>query len=79
MRAGERLAGPNNSMPFPLKPRSRAIFQIRYALLALAGAILFGTIGFRIIEGWSIGDSFYVTVQTLTTVGYDHSSINRSI
>ena len=57
-------------MPFPLKPRSRAIFQIRYALLALAGAILFGTIGFRIIEGWSIGDSFYVTVQTLTTVGY---------
>jgi len=57
-------------MPFPLKTRSRAIFQIRYALLALAGAILFGTIGFKIIEGWSIGDSFYVTVQTLTTVGY---------
>ena len=57
-------------MPFPLKNRSRAIFQIRYALLALVGAILFGTIGFKIIEGWSIGDSFYVTVQTLTTVGY---------
>src|SRR5882672_7086904 len=57
-------------MPFPLKYRSRAIFQIRYALLALLGAILFGTIGFKIIEGWSIGDSFYVTVQTLTTVGY---------
>src|SRR5256886_9111335 len=57
-------------MPFPLKYRSRAIFQIRYSLLALVGAILFGTIGFRIIEGWSIGDSFYVTVQTLTTVGY---------
>lgn len=57
-------------MPFPRKNRSRAIFQIRYALLALVGAILFGTIGFKIIEGWSIGDSFYVTVQTLTTVGY---------
>src|SRR3989441_11155855 len=57
-------------MPFPLKYRSRAIFQIRYALLALIGAILFGTIGFKMIEGWSIGDSFYVTVQTLTTVGY---------
>src|SRR2546423_13450096 len=57
-------------MPFPLKYRSRAIFQIRYALLALIGAILFGTIGFTLIEGWSIGDSFYVTVQTLTTVGY---------
>src|SRR5256714_3761658 len=57
-------------MPFPLKYRSRAIFQIRYALLALIGAILFGTIGFTLIEGWSIGDSFYETVQTLTTVGY---------
>src|SRR2546421_7964410 len=57
-------------MPFPRKYRSRAIFQIRYALLALIGAILFGTIGFKLIEGWSIGDSFYVTVQTLTTVGY---------
>src|SRR5438552_16217266 len=50
--------------------RSRAIFQIRYALLALAGVMLLGTIGFKLIEGWSIGDSFYVTVQTLTTVGY---------
>src|SRR5205814_10486342 len=57
-------------MPFPLKYRSRAIFQIRYALLARLGAILFGTIGFKIIEGWSVGDSLYVTVQTLTTVGY---------
>src|SRR5258707_6689910 len=57
-------------MPFPLKYRSRAIFQIRYALLAFAGAIMFGTIRFKIIEGWSIGDSLYVTMQTLTTVGY---------
>src|SRR5258707_12735346 len=57
-------------MPFPLKYRSRAIFQIRYALLALVGAILFGTIGFKIIEGWSIGDSLYVRMKTLTTVGY---------
>src|SRR5207247_3472437 len=32
--------------------------------------ILFGTIGFHFIEGWSFADSFYVTVQTLTTVGY---------
>lgn len=45
-------------------------FRIRYALLALLAAILFGTIGFHFIEGWTIPDSFYVTVQTLTTVGY---------
>jgi len=38
--------------------------------MALAVAILFGTVGFYLIEGWSLADSLYVTVQTLTTVGY---------
>ena len=38
--------------------------------MALAAAILFGTLGFYFIEGWSLADSLYVTVQTLTTVGY---------
>src|SRR5258708_39001118 len=49
---------------------TRIRFRIRYALLALLAAILFGTIGFHFIERWSLADSFYVTVQTLTTVGY---------
>jgi voltage-gated potassium channel len=48
----------------------RKRFRISYALLALAAAIIFGTIGFYLIEPWSLTDSFYVTVQTLTTVGY---------
>jgi voltage-gated potassium channel len=38
--------------------------------MALATAILFGTVGFHFIEGWSYADSLYMTVQTLTTVGY---------
>jgi len=38
--------------------------------MALAAAIVFGTLGFYFIEGWSLADSLYVTVQTLTTVGY---------
>jgi len=50
--------------------RFRTLFRIRNAILALAIAIIFGTIGFRLIEGWSFADSLYVTVQTLTTVGY---------
>ncbi len=49
---------------------ARIHFRIRYALLALLAAILFGTIGFHFIEGWPLADSLYVTVQTLTTVGY---------
>src|ERR1044072_2368972 len=52
----------------------RKRFRISYALLALAAAILFGTIGFYLIEPWSLIDSFYATVQTLTTVGWgDHA------
>lgn len=31
---------------------------------------MLGTIGFHLVEGWPLTDSFYVTVQTLTTVGY---------
>ena len=43
-------------------------------LLFLAGlltlALLIGTVGFRLVEGWSFFDSFYMTLMTLTTVGY---------
>jgi len=38
--------------------------------MALAASMLFGTVGFHLVEGWSLADSLYVTVQTLTTVGY---------
>jgi len=57
-------------MPFPVTHRFRTLFRIRNAFIALGIAIIFGTLGFRLIEGWSFVDSFYVTVQTLTTVGY---------
>lgn len=57
-------------MPPRLGISPQVVFRIRYALFALVAAILIGTIGFALIEGWSIGESLYVTVQTLTTVGY---------
>jgi voltage-gated potassium channel len=57
-------------MPFATRTRPRRGFKIRYAIMALAVAVLFGTIGFHLVEGWSLADSLYVTVQTLTTVGY---------
>jgi voltage-gated potassium channel len=44
--------------------------RILYALAAVAIAIAFGTLGFYLIEGWSIFDSLYVAAQTVTTVGY---------
>ncbi|MFO0737465.1 MAG: potassium channel protein [Labilithrix sp.] len=30
----------------------------------------FGTVGYRLVEGWSIFDSLYMTVITLTTIGF---------
>jgi voltage-gated potassium channel len=40
------------------------------ALFFLA-IILVGTVGYRTIEGWSWGDSVYMSVITLTAVGYE--------
>jgi voltage-gated potassium channel len=47
--------------------RDRRIF---FAVLAVTIAIGFGTLGFHLIEGWSLIDSLYVAAQTVTTVGY---------
>jgi len=38
--------------------------------LALFLLLLFGTVGYTVIEGWSAADAFYMTVITITTVGF---------
>jgi len=44
----------------------------RYVLLLLVPVFLlaFGTIGYHLIEGWPYFDALYMTVTTLTTVGF---------
>jgi voltage-gated potassium channel len=44
--------------------------RIRIVLIAVLAAIALGTVVFHLVEGWSILDSLYVTVQTVTTVGF---------
>ena len=39
--------------------------------LALAIIFLVGSTGFVVIEGWSLFDAVYMTVLTMTTVGYE--------
>lgn len=40
------------------------------AALLIASVIAFGTTGYSTIEGWGFFDSLYMTVITLTTIGY---------
>ena len=44
--------------------------RIRIVFIAVLGALALGTVAFHLIEGWSILESLYVTVQTVTTVGF---------
>lgn len=48
--------------------RGRHPFQ--YAIFAIFLAIVFGTIGFHLTEGFSVFDSLYLAAATVTTVGY---------
>jgi voltage-gated potassium channel len=52
------------------RAQTRRRLKIRYALMALVGAVAIGTFGFHLLEGLSLADSFYLTAQTVTTVGY---------
>jgi voltage-gated potassium channel len=56
--------------PRSLRFRPRARLRLRYALYAVLAAVALGTLGFRLLEGWSWADSLYTTIQTVTTVGY---------
>lgn len=58
------------SLTSPLSTRRTRRFGIRAAILAVAIAVAVGAVVFRALEGWSILDSLYVSVQTVTTVGF---------
>jgi voltage-gated potassium channel len=40
------------------------------ATVLLVSVVVGGTVGYMVIEGWSAWDAFYMTVITVTTVGY---------
>ncbi len=43
---------------------------LRVGFFSILGVILFGTIGYSIVEGWNLFDSFYMTVITVSTTGF---------
>ena len=42
--------------------------------IALFGVALFGTLWYRLVEGWSWSDAAYMTIITLATVGYGETN-----
>jgi voltage-gated potassium channel len=45
--------------------------NLLYPVIIILGVITYGTIGYMLIEEWDFLDSLYMTVITLTTVGFE--------
>ena len=45
------------------------VMGLRKGMVGIALVLLFGTIGYRVVEGWNWLDAFYMTVITISTVG----------
>jgi len=63
---------------FPFASAEARRHQTAKALCALVGVILVGTLGFVIIEEWSVWRSLYFTLITITTVGYGDEGISEN-
>ena len=51
-----------------MKPLLR---RLTYIAAGIALTLVMGTVGFTVIEGYPVFDAFYMTLITITTVGYD--------
>src|SRR5215469_8379371 len=49
---------------------NRLTRRFLFILLAVMATLLIGTAGFTVIEHWAPFDAFYMTLTTMTTVGY---------
>jgi len=51
--------------------KKHPLYKLLIAAMAFASVLLFGTIGFVIIEHFDFTDAFYMTVITISTVGFE--------
>lgn len=48
----------------------KSIIKARIVTISIVFVIILGTVGYIFIEGWSVLDAFYMTIITLTSVGF---------
>ena len=53
-----------------LTPQRSWAHGLRLALVLLLATLLGGTVGYMLVEGWDLWDAFYMTVITVSTIGY---------
>ena len=44
--------------------------RLLWGICAFAFIVIIGVIGYMVIEGWSFLDALYMTITTITTVGF---------
>lgn len=44
--------------------------ELRIIITSITLILVFGTLGYILLEGWNVLDSFYMTIISITTVGY---------
>jgi voltage-gated potassium channel len=50
--------------------RDRVLVRFRLPLALLLAVTVYGVVGYRVLEGWSLLDALYMTVITLSTAGF---------
>jgi voltage-gated potassium channel len=58
------------ALPQGLLNESQAAIRLRRSIVLLLSVVVFGTIGYMLIEGWDVWDALYMTVISVTTAGY---------
>jgi voltage-gated potassium channel len=62
--------GPSLARATARRRGTRVLARFRLPVGLLVAALIYGSAGFQVLFGWSFLDSLYMTVTTLTTVGF---------